>query len=245
MQGSRYTVPGSKAVVYSTLQGFGHGWPDGNTLPELIGGPTDSDFDATARQLVLEQGYDDTGGRSTSGGRCGYFESWSQGRRRICFERVEEIAMTGDDYPLEGHCACRTVRYRLLAAPLFVHCCHCSWCQRETGSAFAINALIERRNVEVLDGEPRAIHNPSNSGIGQDILRCPDCWTAVWSHYGTARDKISFVRVGTLVDPSRCPPDIHIFTSSRQPWVTLNDGKPAMANYYDRDPYWPAESLGR
>ncbi|HET6801421.1 MAG TPA: GFA family protein [Casimicrobiaceae bacterium] len=150
-----------------------------------------------------------------------------------------------DEFPIEGSCTCRNVRYRMQTPPLFVHCCHCRWCQRETGAAFALNAMIEADRVVVMQGEPRIVATPSNSGRGQKITRCPTCWIALWSNYAGAGDAIRFVRVGTLDDPDRLPPDIHIFTSTKQPWVTLAPGTPAVAEYYDRDRYWPAESLER
>jgi hypothetical protein len=150
-----------------------------------------------------------------------------------------------DEFPIDGGCTCRSVRYQMQTPPLFVHCCHCRWCQRETGTAFALNAMIEADRVVVLQGEPQIIETPSNSGRGQKITRCPTCWIALWSNYAGAGDAIRFVRVGTLDDPDRLPPDIHIFTSTKQPWVTLAPGTPAVAEYYDRDRYWPAESLER
>ena len=148
-------------------------------------------------------------------------------------------------FPLEGGCDCRRVRYRLLTRPLFVHGCHCRWCQRETGSAFALNAMIEADRVERLAGEPELVHTPSASGLGQDIARCPTCRIALWSHYAGAGPLITFVRVGTLDAPDHLPPDIHIFTASRQPWLPLPAGTPAVPEYYDREAYWPAESLAR
>lgn len=146
---------------------------------------------------------------------------------------------------LEGGCTCRAVRYRMTSAPLFVHCCHCRWCQRETGASFALNALIEADRVVVLQDAPEAVNTPSNSGKGQKIFRCSTCRVAVWSHYAGAGDAIRFVRVGTLDNPDALPPDIHIFTSSKQPWVVLPEGTPAVPEYYDRKIYWPAESLAR
>lgn len=145
----------------------------------------------------------------------------------------------------DGGCDCRHVRYRLLSRPLFVHCCHCRWCQRETGSAFVLNALIETARVERLGGEPELVLTPSASGKGQKIARCPRCRIALWSHYAGAGDRFSFVRAGTLDDPDRFPPDIHIFTASKQPWVILPGGVPAMCEYYDREKYWPQASLER
>ena len=146
---------------------------------------------------------------------------------------------------LEGGCTCRAVRYRMTSRPLFVHCCHCSWCQRETGSAFAINAMIEADRVVLDKGDPEVVHTPSNSGKGQKITRCTACRIALWSNYAGAGDKVRFVRVGTLDVPDRAPPDIHIFTSSKQRWVVLPPGVPAVAEYYDRNELWPAESLAR
>ena len=147
--------------------------------------------------------------------------------------------------PFDGGCTCRAVRFRLSSTPLFVHCCHCRWCQRETGTAFALNAMIETDRVQLLSGAPDTVHTPSNSGKGQKILRCPLCRIALWSHYAGAGDAVAFVRVGTLDEPDRLPPDIHIFTLSKQPWVLLPSGTPAVAEYYDRKQYWPAASLER
>ena len=145
----------------------------------------------------------------------------------------------------DGGCDCRAVRYRLHARPLFVHCCHCRWCQRESGSAFALNALIESDRLEVLAGAPERVDTPSASGRGQLIARCPTCRVALWSHYAGAGRLASFVRVGTLDDPDAMPPDIHIFTASKQPWVVLPPGTPAMPGYYDMREHWPPESLAR
>ena len=152
---------------------------------------------------------------------------------------------TDDGFPLEGGCDCRGVRYRMMTRPLFVHCCHCRWCQRETGSAFVINAMIEADRVLLLAGQPMIVDTPSNSGKGQKISRCPACHVAVWSNYSGAGDAVRFVRVGTLAEPDRLPPDIHIFTQSKQPWVVLPPGTPAVAEYYDRAQHWPVESLER
>jgi hypothetical protein len=154
--------------------------------------------------------------------------------------------MTGTGaFPLEGGCTCRAIRYQMTSAPLFVHCCHCRWCQRETGASFALNAMIEADRVVVREGEPEVVATPSNSGKGQKIIRCPSCRIALWSNYAGAGDSVRFVRVGTLDEPDRLSPDIHIFTASKQPWVVLPPGAPAVAEYYDRDQYWPAESLER
>ena len=147
--------------------------------------------------------------------------------------------------PLTGGCACRQVRFRLDSAPLFVHCCHCRWCQRETGASFALNAMIEADRVTRLGIHPELVHTPSLSGRGQHIARCPHCRVAVWSHYAGAGPSVCFVRVGTLDEPDRVPPDIHIFTASKQPWVLLSPGAVAVPEFYDAREHWPAQSLAR
>lgn len=126
-----------------------------------------------------------------------------------------------------------------------VHCCHCRWCQRETGAAFAVNALVETANIEMLTGTPDTIVTPSESGRGQRIIRCPSCKVAVWSHYSGNGEILAFVRVGTLDTPELAPPDIHIFTASKQPWVVIPDDVPAMPEYYDRRAIWRAENVRR
>jgi len=143
----------------------------------------------------------------------------------------------------EGGCACGEVRYRLTSDPLFVHCCHCLNCQRQTGSAFVINILIEADRVELLDGEPVVIAVSRSGGKKQKIWRCPSCQTALFSQYTSPR--VRFVRAGTLDDPSAVSPDVHIFTRSKVPWVTLPESVPAFDVYYDTKKLWPAESLER
>jgi hypothetical protein len=145
----------------------------------------------------------------------------------------------------EGGCDCRYIRYRMTSRALFVHCCHCRWCQRETGASFALNAMIESDRVEDLGGDVELVDTPSNSGKGQKIARCPRCRIAVWSHYAGAGPAVRFMRVGTLDNPDAFPPDIHIFTASKQPWVVLPADTPAVPEYYDLREMWPDESIER
>jgi hypothetical protein len=142
----------------------------------------------------------------------------------------------------EGGCSCGAVRYRLTSEPLFVHCCHCLNCQRQTGSAFVINVLIETDRVELLAGEPQRVDVPRERGT-QKIWRCPTCQVALYSQYTSPG--VRFVRAGTLDDPASVAPDVHIFTRSKLPWVTLPDSVLAFDVYYDTKKQWPAASLER
>jgi hypothetical protein len=145
---------------------------------------------------------------------------------------------------LTGGCACGKVRYRLGSAPMFVNCCHCRDCQRQTGSAFVLNALIETDRIVLLQGDPVPNPLPTDSGRPHRVFRCPECRTALWSEYGGV-EKLRFVRVGTLDDPAALAPDVHIYTRSKLPWVGLPAGVPAFEAYYDSKTLWPAASLER
>ena len=148
-------------------------------------------------------------------------------------------------FPTEGGCDCGAIRYRMETAPLIVHCCHCRWCQRESGASFALNAMIESDRIIPLRAKPQLVNTPSHSGRGQQIARCSTCRVALWSHYSGAGPFVTFVRVGTLDNPDLLPPDIHIFTESKQPWLVLPTNVPAVSAYYEREKYWPRDSLER
>lgn len=186
-------------------------------------------------------------------------------------------------FPMEGGCSCGLIRYRITQAPIVVHCCHCTSCQRETGSAFAINAIIESTSLEQLgpapptvpagphgeppqlpagppleytavtpaatangDGQlnyahihrpgdapaPSHITLPSESGKGQSVARCPSCGTCVWTHYGGGGAFLAFVKVGSLDEPWRIDPDVHIYTRSKRGFVTITDAAKRYEGFY-------------
>src|SRR5215469_10652545 len=152
--------------------------------------------------------------------------------------------VTGMSEGMEGGCTCRSVRYRMTAPSMITHCCHCRWCQRETGSAFVVNAIVETTSLEVT-GETEMVDTPSNSGKGQKIVRCLKCRVALWSHYSRRGTALAFVRVGTLDNPDAVPPDVHIFTSSKQPWVRLPEGARSFPEFYKVPEVWSPEALAR
>jgi hypothetical protein len=146
---------------------------------------------------------------------------------------------------MEGGCTCRLVRYRLVGLPMIVHACHCRWCQRETGTAHALNAVYEAERVVHTGAEPEIVDTPSASGKGQKIARCPTCKVAIWSNYPGAGPLARFVRVGSLDEPDRLPPDIHIYTASKQSWVTLPPGAKAVPEFYKPADVWSPECSQR
>ena len=144
----------------------------------------------------------------------------------------------------QGGCACGELRYSVRGDPMIIHGCHCSYCQRETGSALAVNMLYERDRVE-LTGPVIEVPTPSESGKGQRILRCPSCHVAVSSHYPGGGDAVHFIRAGTLDDRSGVVPDVHIYTASKQDWVVLPEDAPAFEQFYSPKDVWSGETLRR
>lgn len=153
--------------------------------------------------------------------------------------------MTKPNMTTMGRCTCGDIHYRLDAPPMMIHCCHCTWCQRETGTAFALNAMLEADCVTLIKGEPEIVVTPSNSGRGQKIARCPRCRIALWSNYAGAGDGVRFVRVGTLDEPGRFPPDVHIFTSTKMPWVVLPDHCRSFVEFYEFQTTWTPQGMQR
>lgn len=147
----------------------------------------------------------------------------------------------------EGGCTCGQVRYKVERPPLIVHACHCSWCQRQTGGPHVINALYEAESIELTHGEVENINTPSPSGEGQIIARCPTCKVAVWSnyHFGGMRERVRFLRVGTLDNPDLMPPDVHIFTTTKQPWYIFPEGHKVVDEFYDAKTTWSPANLKR
>ncbi len=146
---------------------------------------------------------------------------------------------------MKGQCTCGAVHYEMRESPLIVHCCHCTWCQRESGSAFAVNAFIEAKHVVLTKGAVESVDIPSESGAGQKVHRCFDCKVALWANYLGLGTDFSFVKVGTLDQPGKCPPDVHICTQSKQPWVTLGGDLPINEQYYRRSETWTKEAMTR
>jgi hypothetical protein len=147
---------------------------------------------------------------------------------------------------LTGGCACGAVRYKLTAAPLIVHACHCRDCQRVTGSAFVINLWMERKSVEGADAKRlKSFRLAGGTGKPHEVFFCRDCGVYLWSVYSGAPGDFLFVRAGTLDNPRAVTPDVHIFTRSKLPWVGLPTDAQLFKAFYPIAKVWSAESLAR
>jgi hypothetical protein len=177
------------------------------------------------------------------------------GTARFYLYRTNDIMSTEQDFtPIRGHCDCKAITYELLASFLCIHCCHCTWCQRESGSAFALNAIIESSNFRLTSTlAPRHVPTPTPSGDGQIIARCPECWVAVYADYGGDGQRLKYVKLGTIDHADRAragiKPDVHIFTSTKLEWVDLSGerekGVPIYEGYYRRTEVWSEEANRR
>jgi hypothetical protein len=159
-----------------------------------------------------------------------------------------------DFIPIKGHCTCKAVTYEVLAPFLIIHCCHCTWCQRESGSAFALNAIIESSNFRLTSTlAPQHVPLPTPSGEGQIIARCPECWVPVYADYGGVAKMLTYVKLGTIDFEDRVRagirPDVHIWTSTKLDWVDLASekerGVPIFEEYYRRSEVWSEENNKR
>jgi hypothetical protein len=143
-----------------------------------------------------------------------------------------------------GRCACGAVTYEVVGTPLFTHACHCRDCQRTTGSAFIVHSILVEDDLK-LEGETRMVSLPTGSGAGSEIHACTTCADYIWVRYLYHQVPVVALRTGTLDDPSAYPPEAHIFVGSKQPWLTLGDGKPQFQEAFARENGWPAASVAR
>ena len=145
---------------------------------------------------------------------------------------------------MRGACACGAVKFQLTASPIVVHACHCRDCQRLSGSAFVLNAVIEASNVELLSGEPGSSNLEAATGKAHVVSFCRDCGTYVWSQY-LQLPSMRFVRVGTLDEPDALSPPVHIWTSRKQAWVEIPPGLDVYPEFYSLKELWSDEALQR
>jgi hypothetical protein len=130
---------------------------------------------------------------------------------------------------LTGACKCGQVCFRMEVEPIITHCCHCRQCQRASGSAFRINSMIETDRLTILQGAPEAFQ-----GAGSEkVVQCPACKSALWVYHPDLGEAVAFVGVGVLDRGEQLAPEVHYFTRSKHPWVTLPPELPAFEELGD------------
>ena len=122
-----------------------------------------------------------------------------------------------------GGCQCGAIRYEVAGEPRQVVACHCTDCQRQSGSAFGMTMVVEVSAFRITAGTPRIYHSTSSTGRAKAGAFCPDCGTRIYHQPQWRKGTIS-VKPGTLDDTTWLQPQIHIWTASKQPWVTIPEG---------------------
>jgi hypothetical protein len=123
--------------------------------------------------------------------------------------------------PRDGGCQCGGVRYRLEGEPLGLAVCHCTECQRQSGSAFGMSLAIPREAFRLLAGELKRFSVRCDSGRIKECAFCPSCGTRIHHRVGEA---VLSLKPGTLDDTSWLSPDAHYWTKRKQPWAPIPDG---------------------
>ena len=141
--------------------------------------------------------------------------------------------------------ACRPCSTNRCGEPIFVNNCHCSQCQKQTGSTSVVNMFYEAEYLTQLSGDTSRHVVKAGSGGDHVIVRCAQCGTAMWSHYPRLGEFAAGIRAGTLDDPASVTPDAAIYVSERMPWVTLPEGIPAFETQYSPAELLPPERFER
>lgn len=115
--------------------------------------------------------------------------------------------------PLTGGCPCGAVRYAISAFPLFLYACHCTDCQRQSGSAFALNMPVATEAFRVVAGTPTGWRRLAPSGATVVSWFCGDCGGRI-NGERIGRPELTVVRAGTLDDTSWLSPGAHFYTRS-------------------------------
>jgi hypothetical protein len=137
--------------------------------------------------------------------------------------------------PYTGQCLCGHTEYQVTEAPLTVYACHCTDCQKRSGSAFGLSMWVRRTALAVTNGEAALFSTTTADGRVRNYRVCSRCTTRLWSEPQN-RD-IAVVRAGTLSNTSWLRPVAHLWTRSAQPWFPFSEGVPR----YETQPQDPTE----
>jgi hypothetical protein len=151
---------------------------------------------------------------------------------------------TADGETVAGGCVCGEVRIAVRGRPIVVHGCHCRFCQAASGSAFAVNLMLETAQVAVTAGRTQQISRQAELGAHTRHV-CPNCRTELFGHHPMLGPDIAFVGAGVLDRPGGYAPDVHCFTRSKYDWVVLPAGVPAFEGNYDMAAVWSDEAKAR
>ncbi|MCF8503272.1 MAG: GFA family protein, partial [Caulobacter sp.] len=127
--------------------------------------------------------------------------------------------------PISGGCLCAAVRYMCASPPVMTLVCHCTNCQKQSGSAFSVNVAVATGDLRLTAGEPTVYEDRGESG--QPVYRhfCGACGSPIFSSVAAMPDLL-FLKAGTLDDTSGVKPALDVWCKSAQPWVPHPAGVP-------------------
>jgi hypothetical protein len=148
------------------------------------------------------------------------------------------------DFPKHGSCNCQSVQYTITDAPLFTHLCHCTKCQKRTGSAFVLNIMVFVNDIALTSAAPESYTTITDSGSELTTFACSSCRDILY-HTHPEFARIVMIAGGTVDDPGWIKPQAHIFVRSKQPWLELSNDIPAYLEMYQLEDTWPQASLAK
>tara|TARA_B100000579_G_scaffold278075_1_gene230015 strand:- start:122 stop:604 length:483 start_codon:yes stop_codon:yes gene_type:complete len=144
---------------------------------------------------------------------------------------------------LKGGCICGQVKYYITEKPLFTQACHCKDCKVLTGSSYVVNSSV-LENTLFVEGEVSSTELKAGSGASCKTYFCNKCGAYVYADYDSAFKRLT-LRTKTLNNPENFPPQVHIFTKDKDPWLNLSKDVTCFEEMYDPKKIWPEESLKR
>lgn len=121
----------------------------------------------------------------------------------------------------QATCSCGKLSLIAQGEPLRVSVCHCTACQRRTGSVFGMQARFSSDNVNI-DGPSKKYVRTADSGNRITFHFCPDCGSTMYYRLGDALDMIA-IPVGAFADPGFPPPQFSVYETRQHTWVVLPD----------------------
>ena len=144
---------------------------------------------------------------------------------------------------LKGGCICGQVKYYITEKPLFTQACHCKDCKVLTGSSYVVNSSV-LENTLIVEGEVSSTELKAGSGASYKTYFCTKCGNYVYADYDSAVGRLT-VRTKTLDNSEKFPPQVHIFTKDKDPWLNLSEDVICFKEMYDQKKTWPEESLNK
>ena len=120
-----------------------------------------------------------------------------------------------------GGCLCGAIRYTVSAPLGALRVCHCTHCQKNTGTGMSVNAVIAAQEFALTQGTPMRFTTIADSGRTLRRYFCGDCGSPLYAHREESPERL-VLKAGTLDDSSGLKITAHIWTRSARPWSHID-----------------------